>query len=282
MVSDFVDPSNTDQLRAWDGQTGDYWTEQAERFDAGVAGYQKHLLAAAAIEPASRVLDIGCGSGRTTRDAARLAPAGSALGVDLSARQLELARRLTGRDGLTNVTFEQADAQNHPFPAGSFDVAVSRHGVMFFGDSLAAFQNIARASRPGGRMALLVWQAFDRNEWVSSFFRALFVGREVPVPPSDAPGPFRLAEPDDVRELLAAAGFDDVRLTGLSEPMYFGSDVDDASRYVVGNFGWALDGLDPAGEARALDALRADLAAHRGPGGVTYDSACWLVEARRP
>ena len=84
------------------------------------------------------MLDIGCGSGQTTRDVARLAPAGSALGVDLSSRMLALARRLAEREQVSNAAFQQVDAQNHPFPAASFDVAVSRHGSMFFGDPAAA------------------------------------------------------------------------------------------------------------------------------------------------
>jgi ubiquinone/menaquinone biosynthesis C-methylase UbiE len=133
------------------------------------------------------VLDVGCGRGQTTRDAGRLATAGSALGVDLSSSLLGLARRLTEREQLTNVTFQQADAQTHPFPDEHFDLAISRHGCMFFGDPEAAFGNIARALRPGGRLVLLTWQALERLEWQLAFRAAAAVGREVSSPPPGRP-----------------------------------------------------------------------------------------------
>ncbi|KAA2261591.1 methyltransferase domain-containing protein [Solihabitans fulvus] len=271
-----VDPSNADQLRAWDGDQGAYWVARADRFNEGVAGYHDQFLAAAAVEATDAVLDIGCGTGQTTRDAARLATEGTALGVDLSSGMIELARGLAEREQVANATFQQADAQVHPFPAQHFDLVISRHGAIFFGDAPAAFANIARATRPGGRLVLLSWQPLARNEWISSFRAALRAGREQPVP---APNPASLSDPDQVRELLTSAGFADVRLSGLSEPMYFGRDVDDACRFISGQFAWMLDELDADGRARALDGLRADMADHQTDRGVRYDSAAWLIEA---
>lgn len=274
-----VDPSNIERLRAWDGDDGAYWAQRAERFDEGVAGYHGQFLAAAAIEVTANVLDIGCGSGQTTRDAARRATAGSALGVDLSSRMIELARQLADRGQLPNATFQQADAQVHPFPDQFFDVAVSRHGAMFFGDAPAAFANIARAMRPGGRLVLLSWQPLERNEWVSAFRTALAAGRELPAPSPVMPG--SLQDPDQVRQLLTSAGFADVRLRGLREPMYFGRDVDDACQFISGQFAGMIDDLDADTKARALDGLRASMADHQTDRGVLYDSAAWLIQARR-
>ena len=104
----------------------------------------------------------------TCRDAAGAARPGQALGVDLSAPMIELARRLAAGQDIGNVSFEQADAQIHPFPAGSFDVAIPRTGTMFFGDPAAAFTNIGRALRPGGRLVMLAWQGPGPNEWSAS------------------------------------------------------------------------------------------------------------------
>ncbi len=191
-----VDPSNVEQLRAWDGDQGAYWTKCAGRFDEGVASYHGQFLAAAAIDTTANVLDIGCGSGQTTRDAARCATAGSALGVDLSSRMIELARELTEREHVANATFQQADAQVHPFPDQYFDVTISRYGAMFFGDASAAFTNIGRAMRRGGRLILMCWQPLQRNEWISAFRAALAVGRELPMPPPRTLGPFSLSDPD--------------------------------------------------------------------------------------
>jgi SAM-dependent methyltransferase len=274
-----VDASNTEQARAWDGDEGEYWSEHADRFDAAIARYQGAFLASAAIQPNDRVLDIGCGTGQTTRDAARLAPAGSALGVDLSARMLDVARARAEAEGVANARFLHADAQVYPFERGSFDVAISRTGTMFFGDHIAAFGNLARALRPGGRFVQLVWRGPADNEWFREVTTALAAGRTVPAPPPDAPSPFALSDPARVRALLAQAGFADIALTSPSEPVWFGANPDEAHRFLTGLLGWMLDGLDTAGKARALDTLHTVLAAHAGPGGVELLSGTWLITA---
>jgi ubiquinone/menaquinone biosynthesis C-methylase UbiE len=276
-----VAPSNADQLRAWDGEDGAFWTARADRIDEGVAAYQERFIAAAAIEASANVLDIGCGSGQATRDAARLASDGSVLGVDLSSEMLAFARERAAADGLGNVRFLQADAQVHPFPDEHFDVVLSRHGSMFFGDAPAAFANIARSLRPGGRLVLLTWQPPARQEWFMAFRTAFAAGRELPVPPSRGQSPFSLSEPEYVRELLSSAGFTDVRLGDLNEPMYFGRGVDDAAQFITAQFGGVLRGLDDEARARALEVLRAGLADHESDQGVRYASATWLIEARR-
>lgn len=276
-----TDPSNVEQLRSWDGDGGAYWAEHAPRYDEGVAAYRPHFSAAAAIARTDAVLDVGCGAGQTTRDAARAAAGGSALGVDLSSRMLDIARRLAEREGLANATFAQADAQTHPFDPGSFDVAISRTGAMFFGDPAAAFSNLARALRPGGRLVLMTWQPIERQEWLRSYFAALSAGRDIAPPPSGAPGPLGLDSPRRVRDLLTTAGFADVELTGVEEPMYAGPDAEDATRFILGQFGGMLDGLGEPARARAVEDLHTVMADHLTGRGVLFDSAIWLVRARR-
>ena len=276
-----VDPTNAEQARGWDGDEGAYWAEHAPRFDRAVASYHGAFMAACGIAGGERVLDIGCGTGQATRDAAGAARPGPVLGVDLSARMIELARRLAAGQGTGNVGFEQADAQIYPFPAGSFDVAISRTGTRFFGDPVAAFTNIGRALRPGGRLVMLTWQGPGPNEWVRELSGALAAGRDLPAPPPDAPGPFSLADPGRTRTLLASAGFSDVRLDALHGPMWFGSDPGDAHRFVLGLMGWMLDGLDDTGRERALNALTATLTAHAGTDGITFASGAWLIHAVR-
>lgn len=274
-----VAPSNLTQLGAWDGDTGTFWAEHADEFDRGVAAYRARFLVAAAIGDTASVLDVGCGSGQATRDAARAATAGSALGVDLSSRMIEVARQRAVNEQLTNVEFTQADAQVHSFPAQNFDVAISRHGAMFFGDPVAAFTNISRALRPGGRLVLLTWQALERNEFIHAILTALAAGREVPGPPAGAPSAVALSDPDRVRTLLTAAGFVDVQFEGLQEPMNFGPDPDSAFWYLSGHHASMLGDLDPETRTRALDDLRSSIAAHHTDQGVLYDSAAWLIEA---
>ena len=276
-----VDPSNREQAKAWDGDEGEYWAANADRFDQGLATYHRPFMRAAAIGPHDQVLDIGCGTGQTTRDAARAATSGSALGVDLSSKMIDLARQLAIADGLTNAEFEQADAQVHPFTPESFDVAISRTGAMFFGDQVAAFANIGRALRPSGRLVLLTWQPPPGNEWIREFSSALAAGRQLPMPPPDAPGPFSLADPDRVKSILTAAGFQDVELDGESGDMWFGRNADEAYDFVLGLLGWMLEGLDGAGRTEALHSLRATIEAHEKPQGVIYESATWTIRATR-
>jgi SAM-dependent methyltransferase len=275
-----VDSSNVDQLRAWDGEEGEYWADNAEYFDRSIAPYHARLLSVAAIGERDQVLDVGCGTGQSTRDAARAATAGAAFGIDLSSRMLDYARRRATDEGVSNVAFAQADAQIHPFELGSFDVTISRTAAMFFGDHLAAFSNIGRALRPGGRLVLVTWQPLPGNAWLREIAGALAAGRNLPTPPTDA-GPFSLSDPDRVRALLSTAGFTDVELDGTTAAMWFGDDADDAHRFVLGLMGWMLEGLDDAGRAHAIDALHATMAAHKTDGGVLFDSAAWTIQATR-
>jgi SAM-dependent methyltransferase len=242
-------------------------------------------MAAAAIAPGEAVLDIGCGNGLTSRDAARAAgPGATVLGVDLSGPMLARAEQSAKDEGVGNIRFEQADAQVYPFETGAFDVTMSRFGVMFFADPVAAFTNIASALRPGGRLAMLVWQSLAANEWMGAMRDALAVGRDLPLPPPGAPGPFGLADTGYATGVLTEAGFTDVAFRGSEQPFNVGSDADDAYAFAAGlnPVQMLLADLDEPTQARALDGLRATIAAHETPDGVAFRSAAWVITARKP
>ena len=279
-----VDARNAEMAGAWNGEEGEDWAARADRFDAASAAFDASLLEAAGIGAADRVLDVGCGAGTSTRAAARAAPDGHVTGIDLSAPLLAEARRRSAAAGLTNTTFLQGDAQVHPFEPASFDVAVSRFGAMFFGDPVAAFTNLARALRPGGRLAMLSWQPLARNEWLLVLRRVLAAGRPLPEPPGDAPGPFGLSDAGHVRRVLAAAGFGSVRLAEVPGVARLGADAEDAFEFVsgLGLTRGLLGGLDDGARRAALDDLRAVLAEHATPDGVLFGATAWLVTARRP
>ena len=150
--------ANTEQLAAWDGDEGAHWSTHEERYDAAARVYSELLVDLAAVEPDEQVLDLGCGCGTSTRDAARAAFDGAAVGIDLSSQMLDVARRRAAEEGLDNVSFVHGDAQVHEFPPAAFDVVISRFGAMFFADPVAAFANVGDAMRPGGRVALIAWQ----------------------------------------------------------------------------------------------------------------------------
>lgn len=249
-----------------------------DHYDAELRRHNERLRAAAGVRPGDRVLDIGCGGGHSTRDAARAAAPGSALGVDTSEELLELACRRTADEGVQNATYERGDAQVHPFAPGSFDVVISRFGTMFFADPLAAFRNIARAARPGGRLVMMVWQGRERNEWATAIEQALGVR-----PPPGPLNAFSLADAPAVESLLAAAGFTDIAFTEVREPVYYGPDAS-AAMELVRDFKSTRDVLmrmESAAAQRATGRLRATLAAHQTGEGVFFDSRAWIITARR-
>ena len=273
-----VAPSNSRQLRDWDGEHGSYWAENADLYDRSLAGYHPALLAAANAGPGDRILDVGCGSGQVAIDLVRATPGARALGVDLSIAQLDVARR---RGAGLAVDFAQADAQVHDFGAAAYDLIVSRTATMFFGDAAAAFANLATATRPGGRLAILVWRGLAENQWLREIFEALRVGRDLPMPPPGAPGPFAQSDPTIVEPLLAAAGWSDVALEPLDQSIWLGRDADQGTRWQLGQSAWLLLGADEAQRAAAAANLRALFAAHETSEGVRLGSAAWLVTARR-
>lgn len=275
--------ANLEMAQHWDGEEGDDWTDYADRYDASGrylgAGFLDHQPVAAG----DHVLDVGCGTGRTTREVAARVPEGGVLGVDLSARMLELARRRATEAGITNVEYRQADAQVHPFEPASFDLAISAFGTLFFNDPPAAFANIGRAVRPGGGLLMQAWRTLADNEWLQVLRSALAVGRDMPEPPTSAPGPFGLADPDHVRRVLTGAGFASVELVAVDAPVYLGADVDDAFDFVrtMGIVRGMTQGLDDAGKGQALDATRTTLARYETGEGVLVPSGSWVITARR-
>jgi len=269
--------ANVQMAEAWNGPEGDDWARDWERYDRGVRDYHLRLLEAAAVRPGDRVLDLGCGNGQVARDLA--ARGASAVGIDLSRPMLAKARELAAGA----AEFVEGDAQVHPFAEGSFDVVTSRFGCMFFADRVAAFTNIARATRPGGRLALLVWQGLDRNEWLQQVRGSLALGRDLPAPPVGAPGPFGMADPDVTGEELRAAGWGDVSATAVEEAFWAGADVDDAMGFIgaSGVVRGLLESLSPEEQETGRQQLRESFERHAGPGGVLYGSACWLYSGTR-
>ena len=273
--------ANDEMAEAWE-EEAEGWLAHAERYDAATRALWARFREAVPVAAEARVLDVGCGAGTTTIDLAQAAPSGEAVGVDISRKMVEHARTAAARAGAGNVSFLQADDQVHPYPAAAFDLAVSSIGTMFFAHPVAAFANVGRALRPGGRLAMLVWRPVVENEWLTALRGALAVGRDLPLPPPDAPGPFSLAREPRVREVLGDAGYADVELAPLDEPMLVGRDADDAFAF-VSTFGLTkglTDGLDADDRQRAMASLRSLVEDHESADGVRFGTAVWLVTAR--
>ena len=254
----------------------------ADHYDAELRRHNAHLRAATNIRPTDRVLDVGCGAGQTTRDAARAASLGSVLGVDISEQMLERARRLTLRAGLQNIAYELGDAQVHRFQPAHFDVLISRFGTMFFADPVAAFTNLAHASNRSARLVMMVWQSSERNEWATAIPEALTVPDHAVSATSFWREPFALADASVAEAILNKSGFCDVSFTEVHEPVYYGPDVDTAYEIVCSfkNTKDMLARLDDDAVERVLDQLREMLDGHLTESGVLFDSRAWIVTAR--
>jgi SAM-dependent methyltransferase len=252
---------------------------RADFYDAELRRHDEHFRTALKVRPGDRVLDIGCGAGQSTREAAHIAVRGSVVGVDVSDEMLEVARRRSAAEGLRNVVFERADAQTQAFPVAHFDLCVSRFGVMFFADPVAAFTNIARAMRPGARLVLMVWQSRDRNEWATAMQGVLAPGNS---PSTNAPPAFSLGDPAVTTGILTAAGFASIDFAEVREPVFYGPNISAAYDAIVELF---LGKPTPAGADTAseelLQRLRALLDAHLTADGVLFDSRAWIVTAHR-
>jgi SAM-dependent methyltransferase len=258
----------------WGGEPGAFWAANDLRYDTMLAPLTTHLLDAAALTPADRVLDIGCGCGNTSRLAAR--QAADVLGADLSHAMLARARQRTEEAGLTNVRFVHADAQTTPFEP--VDVVMSQLGVMFFEDPAAAFANLRRA---GGRLAFLCWQRPELNEKRMLLREAFGPYVDLP-PPRTTRGALSLADPGHVRSLLTAAGFTEVELRDVREPLPDGRDAADSVDFALAEpttAEWAA-AAGPENARRAAEVLRAAYRERETPEGVLLVAAAWLVTAR--
>jgi len=275
--------ANADMADYWNGRPADAWVTEAERFDTMLAPFGRRLLTASVLEPGERVLDVGCGNGAVSLQAARaVGPGGRVTGLDLSAPMLGLARRRAEEQGI-DVDFVQGDAQTASFDQ-QFDVVVSRFGVMFFDDPEAAFANLAKATRPGGRLCFVCWQEMFANEWIAVPAMAMAAHVGIPeLPEPGTAGPFALADTQRTRVLLESAGWSGVTVEEQKDAMRMGRDPEDVVAFMLSDeMGRRLvEGKDSeavkAGTEATLEALRP----YATPEGVVLGGACLLVSARK-
>jgi ubiquinone/menaquinone biosynthesis C-methylase UbiE len=280
--------NNKEMVELWNGEASAAWSNHPERYDAMLRELGLHALDAAHLEPGERVLDIGCGAGQLTLQAAEIVgPDGSVLGVDVAAGLLAVARGRANEAGLAQIELVQADAQDHAFPAGSYDVVLSRFGVMFFEDPVSAFANLKAATRPGGRLAFVAWQPAPLNEWATvPLFAAMAHVGAPDLPEPGAPGPFAFGDADRLRTLLTEAGWADVMIEGFETTLSVGGarTAAEAVDFISADtFGQRfLHNATPEQRAGALQAMRDAYEAHLVDGEVRVKAAAWIVTARRP
>jgi SAM-dependent methyltransferase len=276
---------NVEQVEYWDGSGGEHWVAQQARYDHINAGFGDRVVEVLSASSGERVLDVGCGNGALSLAIGPLvAPDGSVLGLDISGPMLAMATTRARAAGLENVRFERGDAQVHALPDGGFDAVVSRFGVMFFDDPHAAFANLARSLRPGGRVVFACWQDLVANDWLIVPVGAALA--HVPMPDlgePGGPGPLSLSDPDRIRSLLEGVGLAEVSVDDFRCPMLMGATVEDTVVFMQGTDMAETLLADVSAEVAdaAWGAVRAALAPYAGPDGVVLGGAAWIVTATK-
>ncbi len=277
--------ANADQRHFWSELKGDLWVRFQPRLDTTLAPFGERTLEALDPRPGSKILDIGCGTGATTLAlAARLGPAGKILAVDLSRPMLRSAVARTDHIAEPTVTFVEADAQVHDFGQNEFDGAYSRFGVMFFDRPVAAFENIFRALRSGGRLAFACWAARTDNPWVLVPAAAARRFLDLPPPPpDDAPGQFSMQNGDRILGILRGAGWTNVGLERFDIEQSIGADPADAARFAcrMGPLSEPFERADHDTRRNVTEAICDALEPYVGPDGVRLRFSAWIVTATR-
>jgi SAM-dependent methyltransferase len=266
--------ANEAELRRWNDERWTAAWPQRERLTDAVTPY---LLDAAGVQSGQQVCDIGCGGGGLTITLAGLvAPDGEAVGFDLSASLLELARRRAADAGVANVRFVEADVQVSGLEGPPFDLAVSQFGVMFFDEPTAAFARIRGGLVPGGRFVFVSWQGVERNPWhTGPTLRKLLPPPRTPEPGKSPVGPFAFGDDEYVRELLEAAGYVDVSSTAHE------TSVRAPASAVVDHSLHSFMGVAPEDEAEAKALVDAHVAQFAVGGDVyEYPLAFMVYKAR--
>ena len=265
----------------WIGRVGNVWAEEWRRTDRSLEPVEAALVVAAVARLADtaepRILDIGCGAGTTSLSLAERLPAASITGIDLSTALLDVARSRAGPN--SRCRFEQGDASRWQGEAG-FDLLVSRHGVMFFAEPVAAFAHLRSRARPGGGLAFSCFQSAALNPWASGLAELM----TAPTGDPFAPGPFAFADKRHVAGILNQAGWRDATAQPLAFDYVAGAGDDpvaDAVDYFrrIGPVARALRDLDEGSRARLSDGLDAFVRAHHDGDRVSFPAAAWIWSA---
>jgi SAM-dependent methyltransferase len=272
-----------EQAAMWNGSSGEAWIAAQAVLDDLFRPVEALLADAAASSGATKVLDVGCGTGATTIALARrLGPSATCTGVDVSAPMIDVARERAAGEA-SQPDFLCADAGTHPFEPQAFDLLTSRFGVMFFADPVAAFANLRRATAPGGALQAVVWRGPEDNPFMTTAARAaadvLPEGALPQARPPGAPGQFAFADPDRIRTILDDSGWRDPDLQAVDLPCVM--PASDLPGYVtrLGPLSLALRGLDDAARARALEVALPAFDRFTEGDVVHVDIGCWLVGA---
>jgi SAM-dependent methyltransferase len=267
-----------DQHALWNGPAGEAWIAEKDVLDGMFEAFEALLVEAARRQSARAVLDVGCGTGRTTLAlAAALGAQARCVGVDISEPMIAVAQQRAAG----SAEFIAADVQRHAFAADSFDLIVSRFGVMFFDDPVAAFANLRRAARPGAGMCCIAWRSAADNPFMTTAERAAApLLPNLPPRRPGAPGQFAFADRSHVETVLQKAGWDRNAITPIDVPCSFPEHKLRAYLSRLGPIGALLQSADEATRAHIVERVRAAFEPFVHGERVCFDAACWRIESR--
>lgn len=274
--------ANAAQVDYWNSAAGETWARFQQLLDRQVEPLGAQAMRQLAISPGERVVDIGCGCGQTSLElAARVGPAGRIVGVDISVPMLEVARRRLGAEAGSVVEFRRADAQCDDLGRAIYDAAYSRFGVMFFSDPIAAFANIRRSLKSGGRLGFVCWRSLEDNAWMREPLAAAPALPPAEPPEPAAPGPFAFADCGRVRAILDESGFSEVTIDPFDTRIGCGG-VEEALDLAlrVGPLGSRMR-EHPQLMSSVAGAVRSVLQRFATPQGVLMPAGVWIVQARK-
>jgi ubiquinone/menaquinone biosynthesis C-methylase UbiE len=274
---------NADQIAYWNGPGGEHWTDRQQMQDILLEPVSNILIDRAKTEAGERIVDVGCGCGATSLAfAQKVGPTGRVLGIDISAPMLARARQIAPAE--MPVEFVLADATVYPFDQASFDLLISRFGVMFFAQPALSFANLRKALRPSGRLAFACWREPRDNPWLMMPLQAVY--KHVPKLPQlgpEDPGPFAFASEARVTRILSEAGFSGIKMErcDLSLDVAIGRGLDAAveSALEIGPASRALQDQPPDIRAAATHSIREVLAPFAKGQAVPLPGSIWLVTA---
>ena len=276
-----MERQQNEQIKLWNGSAGRAWVEEQALVDGVLAPFQDLLLEAVRASRPRQVLDVGCGTGSTTAAVARLlGDSGRCTGIDVSEPMIAAARARAEAERAP-ASFVCADAQAHAFEPGSFDMVISRFGVMFFADPVQAFANLGRATREGGELRFIAWRSAAENPFMTTAERAAApLLPNLPAGEPDAPGRFALADADRVARILEEGGWTAIDIQPVDVQCTLPEK--DLLRYLsrFGPVGTALSEADETTRARVLETIRAAFDPYVHGEIVRYIAGCWMVGAR--
>jgi SAM-dependent methyltransferase len=273
--------SDNEQTALWNGPAGRAWVGAQALLDDVFRPIEDQLVEAVGAASASRVLDVGCGTGSTTLAVARfLGARGHCVGIDVSEPMIAAARARAERDAPL-ARFIRADAQTYAFERASFDLLISRFGVMFFDHVVGAFANLRRAATNSAELRFVAWRSAAENPFMTTAERvAVALVPNIPLREPDAPGQFAFADPHRVSRILEQSGWSGIDLERIDIPCTFPERELVAYFTRFGPLARILPDVDEQTRARVIDTVRPAFDSYVHGAEVRFTAACWMIRAR--